>query len=223
MIKFNNIVGDLLEIPYFEIRSGKVYKIIFHSTTEKNEFIDITMGIKAPKKGNIFLFDKDITKIKRDVYYHIMKRMALIWENGGVISNLKVWENIALPLWFHNGIKPTVIEEMVIDFYKHFHMDVSFLSDYMGRLPGTLPAFDKRLVCLIRSFLMEPELIIYDDIFVGIKMDRAERLREITEEFHGKNPQRTSVYLASTQESLKDIKADYNILPEEKGFKIWRS
>jgi len=223
MIKFNDIIGDMLEIPYFEIKSGKVYKIIFHSATEKNEFIDLVMGIKAPKKGEISLFDKDMAKMKRDVYYNAMKKLALIWENGGVISNLKVWENIALPLWFHNGIKPAAIEERVIKFYKNFYMDVSFLSDYMGRLPGTLPAFDKRLICLIRSFLMEPEIIVYDDIFTGIKMDRAEKLMEATEGFHRENPHRTSVYLASTLESLKDIKADYNIFPEEKGFKIWRS
>jgi len=223
MIRFHDIAGELLEIPFFEIKAGKVYKIIFHSAAEKNEFIDLSLGIRRPKKGNVFLFEKDIVNMKKSVYYDTMKKVALIWENGGIISNLKVWENIALPLWFHRGIKPESIEGRVIDFFKKFDMDVPFLSDYMARLPGTLPAFDKRLICLIRSILMEPELIIYDDVFIGLKMERANRLREVADGFHRENPQRTSIYLASTEESLMDIKADYNIIPEEKGFKLWRS
>lgn len=223
MIRFHDIAGELLEIPFFEIKSSKVYKIIFHSAAEKNEFIDLSLGIRRPKKGNVFLFEKDIVNMKKSVYYDTMKKVALIWENGGIISNLKVWENIALPLWFHRGIKPESIEGRVIDFFKKFDMDVPFLSGYMARLPGTLPAFDKRLICLIRSILMEPELIIYDDVFIGLKMERANRLREVADGFHRENPQRTSIYLASTEESLMDIKADYNIIPEEKGFKLWRS
>lgn len=223
MIRLEDIVCEFLEIPSFDFREGKVYRIIFHSDIEKNEFIDLILGIKGPKRGKVILFNTDIFNIGSDVYYNTLKKVGVVWENGGVISNLKVWENIVLPLWFHHGIRPEKIETKVIEFYRNFDMDVQFLTGYMGRLPGTLPAFDKRLICLIRSVLMEPELMIYDDVFVGLKSDRAERIREVAEEFHRANPKRTSIYLASIEESVRDLKADYNIVPEDKGFKIWRS
>ncbi|HPC67496.1 MAG TPA: ATP-binding cassette domain-containing protein [Syntrophorhabdaceae bacterium] len=223
MIRFDDIVCEFLEIPSFDFKEGRVYKVIFHSDIEKNEFIDLTLGIKRPKRGRVVLFDRDIFNVDINVYYDTLKKVGVVWENGGVISNLKVWENIALPLWFHYGIRPEKIETRVIEFYKNFDMDAQFLSGYMGRLPGTLSAFDKRIICLIRSILMEPELMIYDDVFTGLKSDRVERIREIAEGFHRANPKRTSIYLASTDESLRDLKADYNIVPDDKGFKIWRS
>lgn len=223
MIKFYSVIGDFLEIQNFFVKPNKIYKIIFHSTIEKNEFINLTTGIKAPKKGKIILFGEDIFNVEKSIYYNTIKKVGIIWEDGGVLSNLKVWENITLPIWYHRGIKPEAVEKKVIEFYKNFNMDIDFLSEYMGQLPGNLTALDRRLICLIRSMLMEPELMIYDDIFAGIKTEKAEKLKEVTEGFHKENEKRTSIYLSSTEESVKEIKADYNIFPEEKGFRLCRS
>lgn len=220
MIEFDNIVGNFLEISSFFVKPGKKYKIIFRSEVEKEEFIDLTAGIKPPKKGKVLLFGKDIFYADKDEYYNTIKKMGLVWQDGGVISNLKVWENIVLPVWYHKGMKPATVEKKVIEFYKNFNMDSNSLSHYMGMLPATLKTLDRRLICLIRSILMEPELIIYDDIFAGIKTEISGKLKEVTENFHKEKQNRTSIYLTITEESIKDIKADYSIIPEAEGFKI---
>ena len=55
---------------------------------------------------------------------------------------------------------------------------------------------------------MEPDLIIYDSVFDGLSSDIRNRVLEAVNAFHEERKGRVSLFLATSDGSVKDIKAD---------------
>ncbi|MEW6213742.1 MAG: ATP-binding cassette domain-containing protein [Nitrospirota bacterium] len=218
MIRFENVTIENLSSASFEIKEGSVCKIITNSEHQKKVFLNTILALQKPIDGKVFLFGRDIHSISEKESFKIFKKIGMVWRDGGIISNLKVWENITLPIWYHMGERPENVEDRVIDIFKEMGEDVSELSEYMKKLPGPLPVHEKRLIGMVRAMLMEPELMIYDSIFEGLNPEMAERLVRLTTKFHSEKPGRTSVYISSDEQSLKDVKADIILKQHGKGF-----
>ena len=59
--------------------------------------------------------------------------------------------------------------------------------------------------------LMEPELMIYDALLEGMDHETARKVLRITEKFHSAKQERTSVFISSDEQSLKDVRADKTV------------
>jgi phospholipid/cholesterol/gamma-HCH transport system ATP-binding protein len=226
MIIFENITTENFESVTFNIEAGSICKIIAGSNYEKKALLDVMLGMKKPSGGRVFLSGKDLYSISESESYKIFKKTGMVWHDGMLISNLKIWENIILPVWYHNGKRPEDVETRVMEIFRALGIDDKKLSEYMGKLPGYVPAREKRLIGFARAVLMEPDLMIYDALFEEMDQATAERLREFTIAFHAQKPaqnhKRTSVYVSANEQSLKDIKADTVLIQEGKGFRLWQ-
>lgn len=208
MIRLENITTRYFGSVSFEIKGGSVCKIITSSDDEKGILLNTILGIRRPISGRVFLLGKDIYSISEKEYIKVFKRIGVVLEYGGIISNLKVWENIILSVWHHRGKGPRDIEERVTEIFKEMGMDPSYLKELMERLPGLLPVYEKRLIGLVRAMLMEPDLMVYDSIFEGLNPEMLEGLIKLTERFHLEKQGRTSIYISSNSLSIDSIKAD---------------
>jgi phospholipid/cholesterol/gamma-HCH transport system ATP-binding protein len=221
MIRLEDITTNVFSSAYAEIKKGSLCKVITSSDYEKNILMDTMMGIRKPLKGKVLLFGKDIYSACEKEIYEIFRKISVVRRDGGLISNLKVWENIILPVWYHTGKVSKETEARVIDILKEIGVDTAHLSEYMGRLPGPLPEHEKRFIGLVRAMLMEPDLIINDSIFEGLNTEMAERLARLTTKFHEEKSGRTSVHISSDEDSMKYIKSDIVMRQAGKGFSIW--
>lgn len=208
MIRFENITTEYFSSLSFEIKEGSVCKIIPASDEKKKNLLNIITGIKEPISGKVFLFGEDIYSMFEKKYIKLFHRIGLVLENGGIISNLKVWENITLPVWYHKGKKPEDMEGRIIGIFEELGRSRSYLGELMGKLPGPLPIHEKRIIGLIRTILLEPELMIYESLFEGLSPEIAQRLMTLTEKFHLEKAGRSSVYITTNELPLKDLKAD---------------
>lgn len=218
MIRLEDISTEEFNSVYIDINKGSLCKIIANSDHEKNILRDTILGIKKPLKGRAFLFGKDIYSTSEKEYYEIFKKVGMVWRDGGLISNLKVWENIILPLKYHTGKIAQKIEKRIIELFSEIGMDTTNLTEYMGKLPGPLPRHEKMFINILRAMLMEPDLIIYDSIFAGLNPEMIERLTTLTMRFHTEKSERTSIHISSEDESLKYIKADIIFRQKGRGF-----
>jgi len=140
----------------------------------------------------------------------------MVWKNGGLISNLKVSENLFLPVHYHPGHRIEEAEERLADIFRRIGLPLS--PDYLHRLPGPLSISEKSLIGMARAMLMEPELMIYDSVFEGLQPERAEKVRRLAEEFHRERPGRVSLYVSSDEGSLRNIQADLTRRQAGKGW-----
>jgi predicted ABC-type transport system involved in lysophospholipase L1 biosynthesis ATPase subunit len=122
---------------------------------------------------------------------------ALVPADGGLIGNLKVWENLALPLAWQAKSSYAEIEARARAILEPFGFAGERFATLCRALPERLSRFEWRIVAFTRAMLIEPEVMIYDRLFEGLTQSQAEQARRLDAVFHLHFPFRTSIYLES--------------------------
>jgi hypothetical protein len=114
---------------------------------------------------------------------------------GGMVNNVNVFENIALPVVFHAVAPAGEIESKVFEMFAACGLDTAQTEELCGKRPGELNPLEKRLSGFVRSLLMRPGLLVYSRFFEGLtraQMDRAAALHAV---YRSRHPDGTAVYL----------------------------
>jgi ABC-type methionine transport system ATPase subunit len=85
--------------------------------------------------------------------------------DGGLLSHLTVWGNLILPLEYHALDMRHVADDAALLFS---FCGVSDAAGLMARYPDTLSVYEKRLVGFVRALLLEPEVLVLDDVTAGL-------------------------------------------------------
>lgn len=208
MLIVKNVTNECFDSVSFCIGGGVTVKIITRSDYDSQVLLNTILSIQRPVRGNVFLFGKDIYSLCKKEWEKTLRRVGVAWKSGGTISNLNVWDNITLPLWYHTGKKPADMMETVIDLFRHLGKDSSYVSEIMETYPGLLPRYERRFIGVIRSMLLKPELIIYDSIFDSLNDELKVKLSELTSAFQREIPNRSSLYVSSNEHSLSSVRVD---------------
>jgi phospholipid/cholesterol/gamma-HCH transport system ATP-binding protein len=211
MIRLDTVSAGMVRDLSFTIEAGVAVKILFDSAEQKNPLCAALSGLRRPDAGHVVLLDQDIYELREKDRLPLFQRVAMVPEFGGLISNLKAWENLMLPAWYHRGRAASDVEREVVTLFRKLGVDEAALRERMGKLPDQLTLHDRRAVALARAMLMEPEVLIYDFIFAGLERDAAERMLQLTREFHGAKPGRMSLYLCPDDAISARLPADRTI------------
>ncbi len=123
--------------------------------------------------------------------------VVIVPHNGGLISNLRVWENIILPVQYHGMEVAGKLEDNVAQLLFQCGVeDDEAASGLLLKLPDQLTLYEKRLVGFVRAMLMSPELIIYDAIIEGLSRKELARAVKFDKVFRLYYPFRTSVLVS---------------------------
>lgn len=215
ILKFDEVaVDEHFEKLSFSIPQGVFCKIIAYSEDVKNLILDLILGFSAPSQGEIRIFDENPAQLRSEQIYELRQKCGVVLSGGGLISNLKLRENLALPLTYHTLMSNSEMENslghaleltgLVFGHEKDF-------DEYFGKLPGLLSLYEKKMVALTRVFAFNPDLMLYDSLAEGIGHESAKKILKITEIFHRQKPDRTSVYLTVNEDTMEPIKTPWVI------------
>jgi len=104
MIRFDHVTRGPIRNLSFELDRGGTAKILFDSEDRKNQFFRLLTGRRRPETGKILFFGEDLFAHEEDERVALFQRIGVVPADGGMISNLKVWENLLLPAWYHRGL-----------------------------------------------------------------------------------------------------------------------
>ncbi|GAB1232017.1 hypothetical protein UT4_04830 [Ferrigenium sp. UT4] len=122
---------------------------------------------------------------------------VIVPHNGGLISNLSVWENIALPVQYHALALAGTLEENVCRLLLQCGLtDETTVSALLFSSPDQLSLLEKRLAGFVRAMLMRPELIIYDALNEGLSRKELARMAQFDRIFRLYFPLGTSVLVS---------------------------
>jgi len=114
---------------------------------------------------------------------------------GGLISNISVLENIALPAIYH-GLAPSLeIERQAVDAFADCGLDEPLAQALCHRRPGELAPFEKRLAGFVRGLLARPEVLVYSRFFEGLTQAEMARAAALNSVYRARQPGGTAVYL----------------------------
>ncbi|RJQ39409.1 MAG: ATP-binding cassette domain-containing protein [Nitrospiraceae bacterium] len=199
-----------LDCASLAVSKGSVCAVLTETEFEKNLLLRIFTGLTRLDSGKIFIFGQEVSSFSYTELNNARKRIGIVPNNGGLVSNLKVWENIMLPLSYHSSSHHDMDEKMMTILGKIGY------DDSVSALPGPLPAYKKRLAGLARAMLMEPDMMIYDSVFDGLSSDIRGKALETITAFQQEKEGRASLFLDTDESALNYIKAN-NIYTLKKG------
>lgn len=165
-----------------ELGSGRVYQAVVHSP-----------------------------RVREDVMEQVARApfAAIVPASGGLIANLKVWENLALPAAYHGSPHYAELERRAADILAEFDVAGVKFEALCSMLPDHLDRFERRLCAFVRALLTEPRLLLYDSVFDGLNRKQTARVLTFDAAYRRRVPQGTSLYLSADMHSLPDVGASH--------------
>ena len=150
----------------------------------------VLTGLTRLQEGQIHVLGRDLGLLPRDGQEEVRRRIGIVFPDGGLISNLKVLENVTLPLLYHTGESSREIERRAIALLDRFGC-----GEVLFELPGNLSASRRRRAGFARAFALEPELVVYHWREGGLDLEERELFLREAVAFHGEAPGRTTIFL----------------------------
>jgi ABC-type transporter Mla maintaining outer membrane lipid asymmetry ATPase subunit MlaF len=176
---------------------GSVSEIVAAGGEECALLVKAIAGLSPLEGGKILLFGQDPGDLSRSELCDLRFRTGIVHHGGGLISNLKAVENVALPLLYHSHEGAREISERAIAALER--------AGYRGNLfelPGRLSAYQRRVAGFARVIAIDPEVILYDRLTDGLYAEEKEALLGTAFAFHREKPGRVSIFLSTRPGSI---------------------
>jgi phospholipid/cholesterol/gamma-HCH transport system ATP-binding protein len=214
MIRFEAVSAGPLRAVSFEVPQGTSAKIVVASEERHAALQRLLFGLLPPERGEVYLLNEPVYRLSAGERLRLFRRVGVVPEHGGLISNLKVWENILLPRDYHASIDAAGIEARMLGFFREFGFTDDDTARLMGCLPDTLPALEKRLAALMRAMLTDADVLIYDYLFAGVERGSATRLVALTGEYQRRRAGRVSLHVCADDAFSERLAVDLAIRME---------
>ena len=146
-----------------DIARGRITAIMGPSGTGKTTLLRLMTGQAMADSGSIVVAGADMRAIRRADLYVLRRRMGMLFQNGALLTDLSVFENVAFPLREHTDLTERLIRQLVLT-----KLQAVGLRGAADLMPSELSGGMSRRVALARAIVMDPEILIYDEPFVGL-------------------------------------------------------
>lgn len=185
------------------IPTGSIALFITSGELENRTLMHLMTGEQMPETGSVKLLDQQTDQLNKEQLFEIRKSVGIVQSSGGLVSNLKLWENITLPLLFHNHPAMQQAEETALKLLEQFG-----LQDKLISLPGHLTLFERRLGGFVRATTLSPRVMIYCGCFDTLPARQRDLLLEKALEWHHGQDGLTSVFITSSSTALENLAPD---------------
>jgi phospholipid/cholesterol/gamma-HCH transport system ATP-binding protein len=150
--------GLSLSIP-----RGRITAIMGPSGTGKTTLMRLITGQIKPDKGSVVFDGLEVPNLKRKELYAARRRMGMLFQNGALLTDMDVFENVAFPLREHTHLPEALIRNIVLT-----KLQAVGLRGAARLMPAELSGGMARRVALARAMATDPEVLIYDEPFTGL-------------------------------------------------------
>jgi len=149
--------GISLEIP-----RGKITAIMGPSGTGKTTLLSLISAQLYPDQGQVLFDGINIHRLSRSALFSLRQRMGMLFQSGGLLTNLSVFENVAFPLREHTKLSEDMLRDLVL-----MKLNAVGLRGARDLMPAELSGGMLHRVALARALALDPELMLYDEPFTG--------------------------------------------------------
>jgi phospholipid/cholesterol/gamma-HCH transport system ATP-binding protein len=151
---FNNVD---IRIP-----RGKVTGIMGPSGSGKTTLLRLMGAQLRPSSGEVWVNGQNLPELSRSDLFDARKQMGVLFQSGALFTDLDVFENVAFPLRVHTKLPEDMIRDIVL-----LKLQAVGLRGAVELMPDELSGGMKRRVALARAIALDPQILMYDEPFVG--------------------------------------------------------
>jgi phospholipid/cholesterol/gamma-HCH transport system ATP-binding protein len=154
------VIFDGLDL---QVRRGSITAVMGPSGTGKTTVLRLLTGQAYAQAGRVRVLGQDVAGLKRSELFGLRRRMGMLFQNGALLTDLNVFENVAFPVREHARLPEPVLRRLVL-----MKLEAVGLRGAEQLMPQELSGGMARRVALARAIVMDPELLVYDEPFVGL-------------------------------------------------------
>lgn len=209
IVKIENLVkryGDLIALDHLnlEIKEGEIFGLLGPNGSGKTTAINCLLSLLKFDKGNIQIFDKEMTPTS----YDIKRNIGIVMQNVAVFEELNVYENIDYfcGLYVTNKKKRKELVEQAIEFVA--------LKDFITFQPKKLSGGLLRRLNIACGIAHKPKLIILDEPTVAVDPQSRNNILEGIKRLNEQGA--TIIYTSHYMEEIEQLCSRLAILDKGK-------
>ena len=153
----------ILDDVSLRFRRGKVTAIMGGSGCGKTTLLRLIGGVHAATRGTVRINGETLDAHDVNQLFALRRRLGMLFQFGGLFTDLTVFENVAFPLREHTDLGDVMIRDVVL-------MKLNAVG-LRGAAPLRISEISggmARRVALARAIALDPELLMYDEPFAGL-------------------------------------------------------
>ncbi|WP_346338060.1 phospholipid ABC transporter ATP-binding protein MlaF [Vibrio parahaemolyticus] len=161
-LTFSRGIRTIFDGIDLHVPEGKVTAIMGPSGIGKTTLLRLIGGQLYPEQGEIWFDGDNIPTLSRKKLYNARKKMSMLFQSGALFTDLNVFDNVAFPLREHTNLSEDLIRTMVL-----LKLEAVGLRGAAQLMPSELSGGMARRAALARAIALDPDLIMFDEPFVG--------------------------------------------------------
>ncbi|MGB4075656.1 ATP-binding cassette domain-containing protein [Pseudomonas sp.] len=161
-LSFKRGERDIFKDIDIRIPRGKVTGIMGPSGCGKTTLLRLIAAELKPSQGEVWVNGLNLPTLSRGELFDMRKQMGVLFQSGALFTDLDVFENVAFPLRVHTQLPEEMIRDIVL-----MKLQAVGLRGALELMPDELSGGMKRRVALARAIALDPQILMYDEPFVG--------------------------------------------------------
>lgn len=149
------------------VRAGEVLFIAGKSGSGKSTLLRVLSGLAYPTAGRVKLFGTDLVEALNDDLLDLHARAGFVFQDSALISNLTLFDNLALPHRYRGEKTEAEIRAMI-----DTALVDADLEDDRNNRPAALSMGERKIAAILRALLMEPDLLFLDEPLASLDVER---------------------------------------------------
>ena len=153
------------------------------ATVRKNELVAAVLDLQPRGGARLFVLGTEVGSLDEPQRLALLGKVGFVPANGGLISSLNGWENVTLPVAYH---QPRRIPQL-FDEVRELLEDLGGVEDdLLHRLPEEMTPYEKRLTAYVRALLEKPALLLVETAAAGLGPTKRRRTARFAEAYHAR-------------------------------------
>jgi phospholipid/cholesterol/gamma-HCH transport system ATP-binding protein len=178
----------------FRLARGEALFLVGGSGSGKSLLLRMCAGLIYPEQGSVTLGGVDLKTAPQGEIQDLRARIGFVFQDSALISNMAIYDNIALPLRYHKKWTEAQVRARVEEKMDLLGVDRSF--DWS--IPALLSLEMRKRAALARALILDPEFLLLDQPTGGLETEIAQSLSQIIRDYQRK-----------TEASLLEVGSEY--------------
>ncbi len=180
----------------FKWPQGIVY-LRGNESSGKKIILQLLMGLLSPSDGAYLINGVKVNDMDHFEFDSFRLNFGQTFDVGGLINNMTIYENFRMPLDYHDVQTENNRHDYILAMMKIFHLD-----NLKHLRPSAVSLSTRKAACLLRAFILRPQVLVLDDPTQGLAHEYVESLAELIKD-HQKNWGLKYIVICSEDGNLK--------------------
>lgn len=174
---------DLQVQASLTLQTGEFLALVGPNRSGGGLVLKLCAGLVSPARGTVRVLGREMTRLSEKDLVDLRLRLGIVLQPPGLLSNMTIYDNVALPLRYHRGMSEPEIQSLVMA-----RLEPLGLAPLWNRFPSQLNQGEARCAAIVRALILDQELLLLEDPMEGLDAEMIRRLGQLVADCRRSRP-----------------------------------